>query len=94
MWPLKAPGQMVRLEVAPIDENGVGEAQPYNMVLGEGRAIPDVEERVMTLRPAMMSRSWCSAVPTVIRWPPRYAPGGRDWSSASPRTALRPVNQW
>ena len=28
-----------------------GSSQPYTMVLGEGRAIPDVEERVMTLLP-------------------------------------------
>ena len=46
-----APGQMVRVEVAPIDGETVGPAQPYTMVLGEGRALPDVEERVMTLLP-------------------------------------------
>lgn len=46
-----SPGQMVRMEVAPLEGDVAGSSQPYTMVLGEGRAIPDVEERVMTLLP-------------------------------------------
>lgn len=46
-----APGQQVRMEVAPLEGDVAGASQPYTMVLGEGRAIPDVEERVMTLLP-------------------------------------------
>src|SRR5215207_1787538 len=46
-----SPGQMVRVEVAPIDEAGVGAAQPYDLVLGQNQAIPDLEERIMTLLP-------------------------------------------
>lgn len=46
-----APGQMVRMEVAPLEGDTPGASQPYTMVLGEGRAIPDVEERVMSLLP-------------------------------------------
>lgn len=46
-----APGQMVRMEVAPLEGDAAGASQPYTMVLGEGRAIPEVEERVMTLLP-------------------------------------------
>lgn len=47
-----SPGQMVRVEVAPIDETGVaGQAQPYDLVLGQNQAIPDLEERIMTLLP-------------------------------------------
>ena len=46
-----APGQMVRMEVAPLAGDVPGPSQPYTMVLGEGRAIPDVEERVMTMLP-------------------------------------------
>ncbi|MBA3343768.1 MAG: trigger factor [Gemmatimonadales bacterium] len=46
-----SPGQMVRVEVAPL-ENGVpGDSQPYDLVLGQNQAIPDLEERIMTLRP-------------------------------------------
>jgi len=46
-----SPGQMVRVEVAPLEESGAGEAQPYDLVLGQNQAIPDLEERIMTLLP-------------------------------------------
>jgi trigger factor len=46
-----SPGQMVRVEVAPLDEAGAGAAQPYDLVLGQNQAIPDLEERIMTLLP-------------------------------------------
>ncbi|MDQ3222887.1 MAG: trigger factor, partial [Gemmatimonadota bacterium] len=50
-----SPGQMVRVEVAPL-ENGVpGDSQPYDLVLGQNQAIPDLEERIMTLRPGESS---------------------------------------
>jgi len=44
-----APGHMVRVEVTPIEEGKAGEAAPYNLVLGQNQAIPDLEERIMTL---------------------------------------------
>jgi trigger factor len=46
-----SPGQMVRVEVAPLDDAGAGTAQPYDLVLGQNQAIPDLEERIMTLLP-------------------------------------------
>jgi trigger factor len=46
-----SPGQMVRVEVAPLDGAGAGAAQPYDLVLGQNQAIPDLEERIMTLLP-------------------------------------------
>ena len=46
-----SPGQMVRVEVAPLDESGAGAPQPYDLVLGQNQAIPDLEERIMTLLP-------------------------------------------
>jgi trigger factor len=46
-----APGQMVRVKVAPL-ENGVpGSSQPHDLVLGENQTIPEVEERIMSLLP-------------------------------------------
>src|SRR5947208_10349148 len=35
----------------PICSSTSGIAQPYQLVLGEGRAIPEVEERIMSLLP-------------------------------------------
>jgi trigger factor len=46
-----SPGQMVRVEVAPLDDAGAGAAQPYDLVLGQNQAIPELEERIMTLLP-------------------------------------------
>lgn len=48
-----APGQLVRLTVvaADADEEARAKAQPYSMVLGEGQAIPDLEDRVMGMLP-------------------------------------------
>lgn len=81
-----APGQMVRLEVAPIEDSGVGTAQPYNMVLGEGRAIPDVEERVMTLLPG-------EAVDTEVRFPDDFPDESRRGQSRKVRIALHEVKR-
>lgn len=46
-----SPGQMVRVEVAPLDDDRAGASQPYDLVLGQNQAIPDLEERIMTLLP-------------------------------------------
>jgi trigger factor len=46
-----SPGQMVRVEVAPIEDGTVGASQPYDLVIGQNQAIPDLEERIMTLLP-------------------------------------------
>ncbi len=81
-----APGQMVRLEVAPIEEAGVGAAQPYNMVLGEGRAIPDVEERVMTLLPG-------ESVDTEVRFPDDFPDESRRGQSRRVRIALHEIKR-
>ena len=37
-----APGQMVRVEVAPIEAGEVQASQPYSLVLGDGQAIPAI----------------------------------------------------
>lgn len=81
-----APGHMVRLEVAPIDAAEVGTAQPYNMVLGEGRAIPDVEERVMTLLPG-------ESVDTEVRFPDDFPDESRRGQSRKVRIALHEVKR-
>jgi trigger factor len=46
-----SPGQMVRVEVATL-ENGVATpSQPHNLVLGESQTIPELEEQIMSLLP-------------------------------------------
>lgn len=44
-------GQMVRVDVATIREGEASEPQSYDVVLGSGKAMPDLEELIMTLTP-------------------------------------------
>ena len=37
-----APGNMVRVEVAPVENGIAGQAQPHDLVLGENQAIPEL----------------------------------------------------
>jgi trigger factor len=46
-----SPGNMVRVEVAPIENGIAGVAQPHDLVLGQNQAIPELEERIMSLLP-------------------------------------------
>lgn len=42
------PGQQVQIEVTALDDEGA-EPQPHTLVLGEQRAVPDLEELIMQL---------------------------------------------
>jgi trigger factor len=46
-----SPGNMVRVEVAPIENGVAGPAQPHDLVLGQNQTIPELEERIMSLLP-------------------------------------------
>jgi len=81
-----APGQMVQVEVAPIEEGVPGASQPYNMVLGEGRAIPEVEERVMQLLPG-------ETVDTDVRFPDDFPDESRRGQSRKVRITLHEVKR-
>lgn len=81
-----APGQMVQVEVAPIEGGVPGASQPYNMVLGEGRAIPEVEERVMQLLPG-------ETVDTDVRFPDDFPDESRRGQSRRVRITLHEVKR-
>ncbi|HSE44083.1 MAG TPA: trigger factor [Gemmatimonadales bacterium] len=81
-----SPGQQVRIEVAPLEGENAGAAQPYVMVLGEGRAIPDVEERVMTLLPG-------ETVDTEVRFPDDFSDESRRGQTRKVRIALHEVKR-
>jgi len=44
-------GQMVQVDVTSFEEDGPTEPQPHSIVLGEGQALPALEERIMELQP-------------------------------------------
>jgi trigger factor len=81
-----APGQMVRIEVAPFEGEAVGPTQPYTLVLGEGRALPDVEERVMGLLPG-------ESVDADVRFPEDHPDESKRGQSRRVRITLHEVKR-
>jgi trigger factor len=81
-----SPGQMVRVEVAPLDEAGAGEAQPYDLVLGQNQAIPDLEERIMTLLPGESTDS-------EVRFPDDHPDESRRGQARRVRVTLHDVKR-
>jgi trigger factor len=81
-----APGQMARVDVAPIEAGQVKEAQPYTLVLGDGQAIPELEEKIMTLLPG-------ETVETEVRFPDDHADVERRGKTRSVRLTLHEVKR-
>lgn len=76
-----APGQMVRVEVAPLEDGVAGMAQPYDLVLGENRALPELEERIMSLLPG-------ETIDTEVRFPDDHPDEARRGQSRQVRLTL------
>jgi trigger factor len=81
-----APGQMVRVEVAPIENGVAASAQPYSLVLGDQQAVPELEERIMTLLPGQ-------TVDTEIRLPNDHPDESRRGQSRQVRITLHEVKR-
>jgi trigger factor len=80
------PGQMVRVEVAPV-ENGVAAAsQPHDLVLGDNQAIPELEERIMTLLPGETAEA-------DVRFPDDHPDESRRGQTRKVRIALHDVKR-
>jgi len=70
-------------------ENGEAppkDPQPYQFVLGEGRAIPDVEERIMNLLPG-------ESVDATVRFPDDFAEEAKRGQTRDIRLTLREVKR-
>ncbi|MBA3583646.1 MAG: trigger factor [Gemmatimonadetes bacterium] len=81
-----SPGQMVRVEVAPIENGSAGTSQPYDLVLGQNQAIPDLEERIMTLRPG-------ESAETEVRFPEDHPDESRRGQARQVRVTLHEVKR-
>jgi trigger factor len=46
-----APGNMVRVEVTSIEDGELKDPQSYSVVVGQGQAVPALEEKIMELKP-------------------------------------------
>jgi trigger factor len=81
-----APGEMVRVEVAPLEDGNPGTAQPYDLVLGQNQAIPELEERIMALRPGESADS-------EVRFPDDHPDESRRGQSRRVRVTLHEVKR-
>jgi trigger factor len=81
-----APGQMVRIEVAPIDGDKVGESNPHNIVLGQNQAVPDLEEKVMSLEPGQ-------TVDADVRFPEDHPDEARRGQTRRVRVTLHEIKR-
>jgi len=72
--------------VAPIEDGEVKDAQPYTMVLGDGQALPALEEKIMTLLPGQ-------TIDTEVRFPDDHPDESRRGASRSVRITLHEVKR-
>ncbi len=77
---------MVRVEVAPLEDGTPGPSQPYDLVLGQNQAIPELEERIMALRPG-------ETVETEVRFPEDHPDESRRGQSRRVRVTLHEVKR-
>jgi trigger factor len=81
-----APGQMVRVEVAPIENGVAGASQPHDLVLGDNQAIPELEEQIMSLLPGETTEA-------EVRFPDDHPEESRRGQSRRVRIALHDVKR-
>jgi trigger factor len=81
-----APGNLVRVDVAQLENDTPAPSQPYSLVLGEGQAIPDLEERIMTLLPGQ-------SIDTEVRFPDDHPDESRRGQTRRVRVTLHEVKR-
>ena len=81
-----SPGQMVRVEVAPIENGVTGAAQPHDLVLGDNQTIPELEERIMSLLPGESTES-------EVKFPDDHPDESRRGKTRQVRIALHEVKR-
>jgi trigger factor len=81
-----SPRQMVRVEVAPIENGVAGSAQPHDLVLGANEAIPELEEKIMSLLPGETSE-------TEVRFPDDHPDESRRGQTRRVRITLHEVKR-
>ncbi len=79
------PGEMVSVSIATVGEESE-DAKPYQIVLGEGQAIPDLEEAVMRLAPGETST-------TSVKYPDDFPDESKRGQPRSVRIELHEVKR-
>jgi trigger factor len=81
-----SPGNMVRVEVAAFEGDTAGQPRTDDIVLGQGRVVPDLEERIMALEPGQ-------TVDTDIRFPDDDPDTTRRGTTRKVRVSLKEVKR-
>lgn len=80
------PKDLVDVTIANRENGEVKDPQPYQFVLGEGRAIPEVEERIMELAPG-------ESVDATVRFPDDFAEEAKRGQTRDIQLTLREVKR-
>ena len=80
------PKDLVDVIIATREHGDVKDPQPYQFVLGEGRAIPEVEERIMNLTPG-------ESVDATVRFPDDFAEEAKRGQTRDIQLTLREVKR-
>ena len=80
------PKDLVHVTIAQREGESAKDTQPYQFVLGEGRAIPDVEERVMALLPG-------ESVDATVRFPDDFPEEAKRGQTRDIRLTLLEVKR-
>ena len=80
------PKDLVHVTIATREGDAVKDPQPYQLVLGEGRAIPEVEERIMALLPG-------ESADATVRFPDDFPEEAKRGQSRDVRITLHEVKR-
>ena len=80
------PKDLVHVTIATREGTEVKDPQPYQLVLGEGRAIPEVEERIMNLLPG-------ETVDATVRFPDDFPEAAKRGTTRDIRLTLHEVKR-
>ena len=80
------PRDLVQVTIATREGDAVKDAQPYQLVLGEGRAIPEVEERIMGMLPG-------ETVDATVRFPSDFPEEAKRGQPRDVRITLHEVKR-
>jgi trigger factor len=80
------PKDLVSITVATRVGDAAKDPQAHQLVLGEGRAVPDVEERIMSLTPGQ-------TIDTTVRFPDDFAEEAKRGQSRDVRITLHEVKR-
>src|SRR5437899_10163322 len=80
------PKDLVQVTIATREGDAVKDSQPYQLVLGEGRAIPEVEERIMGMLPG-------ETVDATVRFPSDFPEAAKRGQTRDIRITLGEVKR-